>query len=179
MSRPAVFLDRDGVLTVEKSYVCNVDDLEIFPFAKECITSIHEKGFYAIGVSNQSGVARGYFTEDDLWEMNKRLMEEVGVDDVFYCPHLSNGVIGKYSIECNCRKPRIGMILEAQKKYDIDLQHSYMIGDRASDIQLGENAGLKTILVNSGYGLKRLEADVKPDYVCKDLKEAVGFVQLY
>ncbi|MGN0345153.1 MAG: D-glycero-alpha-D-manno-heptose-1,7-bisphosphate 7-phosphatase [Lachnospiraceae bacterium] len=178
MSRPAVFLDRDGVLTVEKSYVCKVDDLEIFPFAKECIDAISQKGFYVIVISNQSGVARGYFTEEALQEMNKRLMEAVGVDDVFYCPHLPSGIVRKYAIECNCRKPRIGMILEAQKKYDIDLQYSYMIGDRASDIQLGKNAGLKTVLVNSGYGVEQLEADVEPDYICKDLQEAVGFVQL-
>lgn len=177
MSKPAVFLDRDGVLTVEKSYVCKTDELEIFPFAKECVSDIHKKGFYAIVISNQSGVARGYLTEDVLREMNRRLMEEVGVDDVFYCPHLTNGVISKYAIACNCRKPRIGMIMDAQKKYDVDMSRSYMIGDRASDIQLGNNVGIKTILVNSGYGMERLEAKVIPDYICRDLSEAIVFVQ--
>lgn len=177
MSRPAVFLDRDGVLTVEKSYVCKADDLEIFPFAKACIDAIRQKGFYAIVISNQSGVARGYFTEQALQVMNKRLIEEVGVDDVFYCPHLANGVVSKYAIACNCRKPRVGMIMEAQRKYDIDIDRSYMIGDRASDIQLGNNVGIKTILVNSGYGIERLEARVNPNYVCKDLTEAITFVQ--
>lgn len=171
-----MFLDRDGVLSVEKSYVCNADDLEIFPFAKECIADIHEKGFYAIVVTNQSGVARGYFSEETLQEMNRRLIEEIGVDDVYYCPHLKKGVVLKYAIDCNCRKPRIGMIKEAQKKFDIDLRKSYMIGDRASDIQLGKNAGLKTILVNSGYGVERLESDVKPDFICEDLAEAVALV---
>lgn len=174
--RPAVFLDRDGVLCVEKSYVCKLDDLEIFPFVKKCIADIHKKGFYAIVVSNQSGVARGYFSEETLQEMNQRLLKETGVDDVFYCPHLINGIEARYKIDCNCRKPRIGMITAAQEKYAIDLQNSYIIGDRASDIQMGINAGLKTILVNSGYGMERLEADVEPDYICKDLQEAVEFV---
>lgn len=86
-SKPVVFLDRDGVLSVEKSYVCSVDELEIFPYAKECVRTIHEKGYLAIVVTNQSGVARGYFTEEQLQEMNRYLMRETGVDAVYYCPH--------------------------------------------------------------------------------------------
>ena len=169
--KPAVFLDRDGVLSVEKSYVCSLEELEVFSYARECIQRIKEKGYYAIVVTNQSGVARGMFTEEILKEMNGYLVKETDVDAVYYCPHYQNGNISRYSYECACRKPKIGMIQNACKDFPIDLEHSYMVGDRASDIMLGQNAGMKTVLVESGYGTARLEAEVKPDYVMKDLRD--------
>ncbi len=168
--KPAVFLDRDGVLTKEKSYICKIEELEIFPYAAECIRRIHEKGYYAIVITNQSGVARGLFTEEELKGMNVYLKRETGIDAVYYCPHHPDGKIIKYRKNCNCRKPNIGMIEKACCDYAIDIGHSYMIGDRASDILTGKKAGLKTILLESGYGTKRLEMDVKPDYVLNDLQ---------
>lgn len=173
-SKPAVFLDRDGVLTVEKGYVCCKEELEIFPYAKECIKVIHEMGYLAITVTNQSGVARGYFTEMQLQEMNRYLVQETGVDAVYYCPHHEKGIISKYACRCQCRKPAIGLIQQACRDFNIDaadMGKSYMVGDRASDIQLGQNAGLATVLLESGYGTKRLEEEVTPDYICGDLTE--------
>lgn len=175
-SNPAVFLDRDGVLTVEKGYVRSTEELEIFPYVKECIKILHEKGYLAIVVTNQSGVARGYFTETQLLEMNRYLIQETGVDAVYYCPHYEKGVIGKYACPCKCRKPAVGLIQQACKDFGIDaaaIGKSYMVGDRASDIQLGQNAGLATVLLESGYGTQRLEEKVAPDYIFQDL---TGFI---
>ena len=168
--RPAVFLDRDGVLTEETGYVDSLEKLRIFPYAAECIRKIHEKGYYAIVITNQSGVARGLFTEERLQEMNRYLQQYTGVDAVFYCPHHPEGIVEEYRIKCNCRKPAIGMFKDACRRFDIDMTNSYMVGDRAGDIIAGQNVGIKTILLESGYGTARLEEDVVPDYVVDDLR---------
>ena len=123
MSRPAVFLDRDGVLCEEKGYLHTGDALSIFPFAAESVRTIHDKGYLAVVVTNQSGVARGFLTETDLQRMNLELEEQIGVDAVYYCPHLDQS--------CNCRKPKTGMIDLAKADFDIDLSRSWLVGDRA------------------------------------------------
>lgn len=178
VKKPAVFLDRDGVLCEETGYVVSIDELCIFPYTAECIRRIHEKGYYAIAVTNQSGVARGLFTEEALSEMNKYLMQRTKIDAVYYCPHHENGIIRKYKRKCGCRKPALGMLERACQDYPIDLGGSYMVGDRASDIIMGQNAGIKTILLESGYGTMRLEAPVTPDYVFADLRDAVEILQV-
>lgn len=171
--KPAVFLDRDGVLTEERGYVASIEELCIFPYAGECVGQIQEKGYYAIVITNQSGVARGLFTEEELLKMNAHLIQQTGVDAVYYCPHHPEGKVEKYKRECRCRKPGIGMFQEACREFDIDLTGSYMVGDRAGDILAGQNAGVKTILVESGYGTVGLECEVLPDYVVKDLRDVV------
>ena len=169
----AVFLDRDGVISQENSYVKNVDDLLIYPFAEECVRFLHKMGFLAIVITNQSGIARGYFTENELQLMNKRLVDEVGIDRVYYCPHYLRGIVRKYSIKCTCRKPATGMIEKACSDYKIDIGKSFLIGDRESDIRTGKNANLKTILVRTGYGTQEEMKGVQPDYICGDLRDAV------
>lgn len=169
--RPAVFLDRDGVLTEEKGYIDSVEKLSIFPYASECIRRIQEKGYYAIVVTNQSGVARGLFSEDDLREMNTYLMQETKADAVYYCPHHPMGLVDRYRMECGCRKPKTGMFQAACRDFEIDLAGSFMVGDRAGDILAGQNMGIRTILLESGYGTERLEADVISDYVFTDLRD--------
>lgn len=164
--RPAVFLDRDGVLIEEKSYIASEKELSVFPYATECIRRIHEKGYYAIVITNQSGVSRGFFTEAELQEMNKYLMQQTNVDAIYYCPHHPKD-------KCYCRKPQIGMFKAACKEFSIDMRYSYMVGDRASDILAGQNAGVRTVLLESGYGSARLECDVIPDYILKDLRSVV------
>lgn len=171
--RPAVFLDRDGVLTEETGYVDSVEKLCIFPYAAGCIRKIHEKGYYAIVITNQSGVARGLFTEERLQEMNRYLQQYTGVDAVFYCPHHPEGIVEEYRVKCSCRKPEIGMFQNACRRFDIDMTNSYMVGDRAGDIIAGQNVGIKTILLESGYGTARLEEDVTPDYVAGDLRSVL------
>ncbi len=169
--KPAVFLDRDGVLTEEKSYIASVEELKIFSYAAECIRQIHQKGYYAIVITNQSGIARGLFTESALWDMNKYLKEVTEVDAVYYCPHHPDGIIKQYRAVCRCRKPEIGLLEQAYRDFNIDMVHSYMVGDRASDILAGKKAGVKTVLLESGYGTERLEENVEPDYIFEDLRE--------
>lgn len=171
MIQRAVFLDRDGVLTREKSYVAELEQLEIFFYAAECIAKIKEKGYLTIVVTNQSGIARGFFSEEELIKMNRLLIEQIGIDAVYYCPHYEQGIIPKYTKKCNCRKPQTGMIEFACKDYDIDLTKSYMVGDRASDILTGQRAGVKTVLVESGYGSAELGEQITPDYILNDLRD--------
>lgn len=171
--RPAVFLDRDGVLTEEKGYVVTVDEMVIFPYAADCVKQIHDKGYYAIVITNQSGIARGMFTEEALIKMNEHLMHLTGVDEVYYCPHHETGAVSKYKRKCSCRKPSTGMLERACQEFGIDMEKSFMIGDRACDIIMGQAAGIRTILLESGYGTERLEDQVMPDYVLADLRDAV------
>lgn len=173
VKKPAVFLDRDGVLTEERGYVASTEELRIFSYAGECVRQIHEKGYFAIIITNQSGVARGLFTEEQLLQMNVYLMRQTGVDAVYYCPHHPEGKVEKYRKVCQCRKPGIGMIQEACREFGIDLAGSYMVGDRAGDILAGQNAGVKTILVESGYGTAGLECEVLPDYIVRDLRDVI------
>lgn len=172
--KPAVFLDRDGVLTRERGYaISSIDEMEIFPYTALSINKIKEKGYLTIVVTNQSGVAKGLFTEDELVEMNNRLMDEIKADALYYCPHHPNGIVTRYSKKCSCRKPAIGMIQQAAKDFEIDLKRSFVVGDRACDILLGQNAGIRTILLNSGYGEDKLEEPCNPDYIFKDLRDVI------
>lgn len=176
MCKPAIFLDRDGVLCVEKSYVTKVEDLEIFPYARESVTILHELGYYAIVITNQSAVARGMLLEKDLLMMNEKLKCELDVDEVYYCPHYPNGKNPFYSKVCDCRKPKIGLIQKACSEYQIDLENSYMVGDRSSDILLGMNVGIKTVLVQSGYGTQNLEEKVSPDLIFEGLRDFAEYL---
>ncbi len=171
--RPAVFLDRDGVLTREKGYVHSVEELEIFSYVKSCVAQIHRKGYLAIVITNQSGVARGYFTEDELLEMNRYLKEKTGVDAVYYCPHYEQGIVEKYAVKCGCRKPKTGMIMRACREFEIDLSRSYMVGDRTGDILCGQSVGIQTVLVESEYGRERLEKGVRADNYMADLRDLI------
>ena len=172
--KPAVFLDRDGVLTEEKGFLHNADEMVVCGFAKDCIEKLHKAGYLAIVITNQSGVARGYFTEDELRKMNTRLMEATGVDAVYYCPHHPDGKIEQYRKVCSCRKPETGLIDRACKDFEIDLSRSFFIGDRECDIKTGQNAGIKTILVRTGYGLEEEKKDLYSDYIADDLRDAVN-----
>lgn len=174
--KPAVFLDRDGVLTEEQGYVTSVKDLLLFPYSAECVRRIHEKGYYAIVITNQSGIARGLFSESDLKEMNAYLQEAIGVDAVYYCPHHPEGIVECYRKVCKCRKPETGLLDQACADFEIDMQRSYMVGDRAGDILTGEKAGIRTVLLESGYGTARLEENVTPDYIFPDLRRVLDLL---
>lgn len=168
MRKPAVFLDRDGVLTREKSYILRREELEIFSYARECVAQIHKKGYWAIVITNQSAVGRGMLEESELLKMNEMLRTETGVDEIFYCPHWdAKGTV------CNCRKPRTGLIEKAMQEFDIELEGSFFVGDRASDIETGKNMGIHTVLLESGYGRGRLEKEIEADFSCFDLKEFI------
>lgn len=174
--RPCVFLDRDGVLNEERSYITELCQLAIFPYVKKCIQAIHRKGYLAIVISNQSGIARGILKVSELEKMNDYLREQTEVDGIYCCPHLPSGRDVGYAIECECRKPKTGLIGRACREHGIDLSRSIMVGDRASDILTGKKAGIKTVLLESGYGTRRLEADVEPDYIMGDLRDILNIL---
>jgi D-glycero-D-manno-heptose 1,7-bisphosphate phosphatase len=152
----AVFIDRDGTINVEKEYLYRVEDFEFIPGAPEAIRSLNKAGYFVVVVSNQSGVARGFFTEEDVEILHRHIaavLADAGatVDAWYYCPHHPAGR-GSYALSCNCRKPLPGMLIEAAKRYDLDLETSIMIGDKLVDVEAGIAAGCRPILVRSGYG---------------------------
>lgn len=180
--RKVIFLDRDGTINVEKSYLYKWEDFEFEKNAIEGLKELKNLGYEFIVVTNQSGIGRGYYTEEDLVALNNQMTEklkEFGIEilECFYCPHHPEKGIGKYKVDCNCRKPNPGMLLEGIKKYDVDIENSFMIGDKKGDLEAGKKAGLKSILVLTGYG-KKIEEEVKGNYlIAKDLLEVAAILK--
>jgi len=178
MKKPAVFLDRDGTINVEKNYLHKTEDWEWITGAIEAIKKINQNNFLAIVVTNQSGVARGYYGESDILTLHEHVNEILKqhgawIDAFYYCPHhpdINDGA------QCTCRKPLPGMLLQADNDFEIDMANSFLIGDKASDIESGNQLGLKTILVETGYGLQD-RPNVKDVFsIEKDLSSAVDII---
>lgn len=181
MSRPAVFLDRDGTINVEAGYIRELENLNLIPGAAEAIRGLNKLGIPVILATNQSGPARGYYPESWVHALHERLIsllaaEGAKLDALYYCPHLPDGTVPEYTQNCECRKPEPGMLKQAAAEHDLDLSRSYMIGDKATDVEVGQNAGTHTVLLTSGYGTQVLEGTyqhkVNPDHVCDTLLEA-------
>lgn len=173
----AVFLDRDGTINIEKEYLYLAEDFEFVPGAQEAIRLLNQAGVMVVVVTNQSGVARGYYTEGDVEKLHRHIADELKksgahVDAWLYCPHHPSGR-GSYSLPCNCRKPLPGMLLEAARRYDIDLENSAMIGDKLADVEAGMAAGCQTILVRTGYGISEEQFVSSQTKVSNDLLSAV------
>ncbi|CAM2394153.1 UDP-N-acetylmuramoyl-tripeptide--D-alanyl-D-alanine ligase [Fusobacterium watanabei] len=174
--KKAIFLDRDGTINVEKNYIYKSEDLVFEEGSVEALKTFKNLGYILIVVSNQSGIAKGYFTEADLNIFNNNMNEilkknGVEITEFYCCLHHPDG-IGKYKKVCECRKPNNKMIEDAIKKYNIDREKSYMIGDKISDIGAGLKSNLKTVLVKTGYGLKDMEKIDKNDtLICENLKD--------
>lgn len=148
MSQKAVFLDRDGTLNVDVAYLYEIDKFQWIPEAKEALVYLAEKGYLLFVVTNQSGVARGYFGEAEVKALHEHIQKElapvgVAIEKFYYCPHLKDGTVAKYAVECDCRKPKPGMILQACAEYDIDKQQSFLVGDGARDVESAEAAGIR------------------------------------
>jgi len=163
----AVFIDRDGTINEEKEYLYRSEDFAFITGADQAIRLLNESGFLVIIVTNQSGVARGYYTEEDVHQLHMHIassLEKSGarVDAWYYCPHHPAGR-GSYALPCSCRKPLPGMLLEAARRYDIDLESSFMIGDKLVDVEAGAAAGCRSFLVRTGYGAE--EERMCPDSV--------------
>ena len=154
---PAVFLDRDGTIIEEKHFLSRPEDVALLPSAAQTIARLNSLGVVVAVVTNQAGVARGYFPESSIAQVHLRLDEllaEFGakVDRYEYCPHHSTEGLGEYRIDCDCRKPRPGMLTRAAAALRVDLSRSLMVGDRLGDLQAGANAGCQSSLVRTGYG---------------------------
>jgi len=171
--KKAIFLDRDGVINKEISYISNPDDFEFIEGSIEALKILEEKNFLLIVITNQAGIARGYYTEEMLKKIHNKMtrilkQNNIVLDDIFYCPHHPD-----FTGPCDCRKPEPGMILKAQIKHNIDLTNSYMVGDTLSDIETGKKANCKTALVLTGYGKEEQNKidSLIPDMIFKNLKE--------
>ena len=172
--RPAVFIDRDGVLNQEIGYITAFDQLKIFPFAKEAIDIIKKCGYQCIVVTNQSAVARGLVSEEAIQGIHQQMQEELFFDAIYYCPHYPPGILegdagNPYRTVCMCRKPQPGLIIQAAHEHGIDLAYSFMVGDRRIDIEAGKNAMLKTVLVKTGHVSLTSNLECNQDYTCNDL----------
>jgi D-glycero-D-manno-heptose 1,7-bisphosphate phosphatase len=186
MGVPAVFMDRDGTINDEMGYINHISRFKLLPKSAAAIRLINQNGYKAVIITNQSGIARGYFPEElveDIHENLKRTLSQKGanIDGIYYCPHHPIHGIGKYKKDCDCRKPKIGMIQKAAKDLNIDLSKSYMVGDRGADIQMAKEFGGKGILVLTGYGKGEYKYlshawEFKPNYIAKDLYDAVEWI---
>ena len=175
MKKPAVFIDRDGTLIEEVNFLSRIEDLRFFSYTDDAVRLMKENGFLIIVVTNQSGIARGIFPESAMHEIHEKIQNDLTakLDAIYFCPHLPTG-------GCRCRKPNTGMIEAACARFAIDLENSWIIGDKALDVELGWNAGIKTALVLTGYGRKDIaKLSKKPDIVAETLIEAAETITNY
>jgi len=177
--RPAVFLDRDGTICVLVEYMDDPDQVQLIPGAGEAIKRLNELGFLVVMITNQSALARGYFTEEVLDAIHERLarvLEKEGarIDAIYFCPHHPDD-------KCSCRKPQPGLVLTASKELKIDLGRSFMVGDKIDDVKAGKKAGCKGILVLTGYGAGELALrekwDSQPDHIADNLQGAEEWIE--
>lgn len=178
----AVFLDRDGTIIVDKEYMHKTEDLEFIPGAIEAIKKLNQSGYLVIVVTSQSGIGRGYFSEADYHKFNQHFLEQLlkngaKINSTHYCPHHPTKAKGEYLKDCECRKPKTGMILKAKKLHDLeDLSNCWAVGDKTSDAKMGENAGCKSIIVQTGKAGLDGECQINPAYRAKDLLDAALFI---
>jgi D-glycero-D-manno-heptose 1,7-bisphosphate phosphatase len=167
---PAVFLDRDGTLIRDVDYCGHADDVHVFPGAREALRTLKQGGYKLIIITNQSAIGRGYFDEAAYRSVEREVLRQVGEDLItgtYFCPHAPDH-------GCECRKPRPGMIWQAARDHHIDVARSFFVGDKESDLECGRNAGVRTILVRTGYGQK---ADsTQTEYVAEDLAQVVEII---
>ena len=178
----AIFLDRDGTINVSKGFISKADDLELIPRSIEAIKAINKSGALAIVITNQPVIARGECSFEELHNIHNKLKTLLGekgafVDDIFYCPHHPDkgfeGEVPELKFDCECRKPKTGMINEAVKKYNIDLSKSYMVGDSTMDLETARNAGIKSVLVDTGFAGNDGKYDRSCDIEADNLFDAV------
>lgn len=173
----AVFLDRDGVINVDKGYVHKIEDFEFYPNVFEALKKLQDNGFKLFIVTNQSGIAVGYYTEEDFLKLTDYMLKEfekhgIKIEKVYYCPHHENGTVEKYSIKCDCRKPESGMIRQAIKEFGVDTSKSFLIGDKENDILAAHKEGIKAALVKTGQGLKYIK-NTTADFIGEDILDVV------
>ena len=169
----ALFLDRDGVVNKEKNYLYKIEDFEFIDGVFETCAYFQDRGYLIIIITNQAGIARGKYTEEDFETLTKWMIKEfekenIKISKVYHCPHHPD-----FSGECECRKPKPKMILDAQKEFDIDLENSILVGDKNSDIEAGINAGIpQNYLITTGHKIDKNVFDVKIIASLKELENA-------
>ena len=184
--RPAVFLDRDGVVIEEVSYLSSIEHLALFPWTADAIRALNRAGLPVVVVTNQSGVARGFFTEAFVDEVHREIaarlaMGGVRIDAYYYCPHHPDGCVAQYARSCDCRKPGRGLIDRAARDLNLDPARSFVVGDKWSDVELAHAAGARGVLVRTGHGETEQSraggpADIKADAVVDNLAAAASWI---
>jgi D-glycero-D-manno-heptose 1,7-bisphosphate phosphatase len=184
--RPAVFIDRDGTLTEEVGYVNHPSRLRLLPRSAEAVRRLNEAGIAAVVATNQAGIARGYFSEEVMNAVHEQLvgqLKDAGahLDGLYVCPHHPTEGVPPFRADCDCRKPKPGLLLRAARDLDLDLGDSIMVGDKASDLLVAGPVGARAVLVLTGYGrgeweYRRADFAVTPDHVAGDLLDAVDWV---
>ena len=185
----AVFLDRDGVIIKDVNLLTDSVDIQILNGVTDALKKLKKSGFKLIVVSNQTVVARGLATEEDVKKINSEIERRIVAlggpifDGIYFCPHHPNATLSEYREKCECRKPRTGMLTQAAKEHNIDLTKSFMVGDRITDIIAGKNAGCKTILLKTGMHKTEtivtvdiIDEDIQADYTCIDLLTAAEWI---
>jgi len=170
LAERAVFFDRDGTLMEDVDYCNDPKQVFVYPGVREALARLKQHGYKNIIITNQSGIGRGLITLEQYQQVQAALLEQVGaenIDAAYYCPETP-------SEPSTRRKPLPGMVFEAARDYDIDLSHSFFVGDKSADVGCGRNAGTRTILVETGYG--KTQKDSAPDFIAKDVVEAVGII---
>jgi D-glycero-D-manno-heptose 1,7-bisphosphate phosphatase len=184
-ARPGVFVDRDGTLNEERDFIRTPFDLVLIPGAAAAVKRLNDRGIPVCVVSNQSGIARGYMTEEDVKIIHEKLLEELRqegawADKIYYCPHHPTEGLAPYRITCECRKPGAGMLRQGARELDLNLERSFVIGDKLIDIRAGKSVDATTVLVLTGYGQlsleKASEERVWPHKVMPSIVEAVSYV---
>lgn len=186
MKRPALFMDRDGTVSEEVGYVNHPSRFRLFPYSADAIKLLNDNGWLAIVVTNQAGVARGYFAEDVIIQIHDQLRRDLEnasakLDAIYYCAHHPSVGEPPYRLDCDCRKPKTGLIARAAADFPIDVERSWMVGDRYSDIELARNAGLHSAFVLSGYGRGEWEYQrgawkFEPEVVAENLLDVARII---
>ena len=170
--QPAVFLDRDGTLIEEVNFLSRVEDLRLFPFTAEAVKLLKDNGFLVIVVTNQSGIGRGIYDEAAMHSIHEQIQIDLDgmIDGFYFCPHLPcDG--------CECRKPGLGMINSAKADFEIDMDNSWIVGDKKIDVETGKNAKIQTAFVLTGYGQKhKASLQYMPDAIIASLAEAARLI---
>ena len=162
----AVFFDRDGTLNVDRDYLYKIEDLRWMPYAREAMFYLAQRGYIVFVITNQSGVARGYYSEAEVQALHERMANDVAayggsIEKFYYCPHHKEGKVVAYAVDCTCRKPKPGMLLQACAEYDIDKEQSFMVGDGKRDVEAAEAAGIRGYLYKGGSLLELVKAIVE------------------
>lgn len=186
MKHIGVFLDRDGTVSEEVGYVNHLSRYKLFPSTAQAIKKLNNAGLKAILITNQAGVARGYFTEDLIWRVHEKLVSELAnfdarLDGIYYCPHHPSAGEPPYRANCDCRKPKPGLIYKAAQEHEIDISKSFMVGDKYTDVELAQSIGIKGVMVMTGYGIGEYEYQRNtwpkmPDKIATDLLDAVDWI---
>jgi D-glycero-D-manno-heptose 1,7-bisphosphate phosphatase len=182
MMKNAIFLDKDGTLIQDVPYNVDPGRIVLVSDAGETLSRLQKAGYKLIVVSNQAGIARGYFEEKALEDVKVRLQEllqwwHVHLDGFYYCPHLPSGTVATYAQECNCRKPLPGMLVQAAQEHNISLEDAWMIGDILHDVEAGNRAGCRTILINNGNETEWIPGDFRtPTFTVRSLAEAADII---